>query len=69
MLVKLPNNTAVNPLSVQSVIAGPETVSVMLGTWNNFGNFYEVLTPAEGQTTEQLRDAIVETINCACARL
>ena len=72
MLIKLPNGTCVNPLAVQSVIAtinveSPEPiVSIMLSTWNNFGNFFETLKPAEGQTAEQLRDQIVADVNAAC---
>ena len=69
MLIKLPNGTYVNPMSVQSVVATetPEPiVSVMLSTWNNFGNFFETLTPAPDQTAEQLRDQIVADMNAAC---
>jgi hypothetical protein len=66
MLVKLPNGVCVNPLCVQSVVAGQDVVSVMLSTWNNFGNFFEVLTPAEGQTAEEMRDEIVTLVNESC---
>jgi hypothetical protein len=68
-LIRLPNGTFINPLSVQSVVA-TETptpiVSVMLSTWHNFGNFFETITPAHGQTAEQLRDIIVADVNAGC---
>ena len=69
MLIRLPNGTFVNPLSVQSVVATETSepiVSVMLSTRNNFGNFFETIRPAHGQTAEQLRDIIVADVNAGC---
>jgi len=67
MLIQLPNGTHINPTSVLSVVAGPDNVSIMLSSWNNFGNLYETLVPAEGQTTEELRDELAAQVNEGCA--
>jgi hypothetical protein len=69
MLIELPNGKWINPKSVQSIVAGPDSVCVTLSTWNCNGNYQEVLDAAEADegTAEQLMLIIVADVNAGCA--
>ena len=69
MLVQLPDNSWVNPQSVQGVTVTPDQrVAVIYSTRNQLGNHYAILTPADGEIAEDLCDDIVLIVNEGCGR-